>query len=275
MEVLNSMESLVIDACRVKTTLQHEKEKVVSDADKLGKALCAKIFSMCFGSFWTPSKNGGVSGIIQSPASEPQRVTDVHIVAAYLHRPSRNLKLHRMTKAMRERDDDEFFKKNRVLIETKMRDWQVRAVEKLRVLAEKIQEKPYQNIHHNRPSSQGMSDSDLFDDEDSDQEEPREEQPLSEFDREIQIYMNFSKEKYVEWRDRQSKPKHNVESSYYRRFWDDHKLLMPTLSKIALKVRNFIYLIIKTSLRSPDCLLHPMRLKENLAASRIRWALIL
>ena len=153
----------------------------------------------------------------------------------------------------------------RVLIETKMRDWQERAIEKLRVLAEKIQEKPLQNLYHDRPSSQEMSDSDLFDDEDSNQEEPREEQPLSEFDREIQIYKNFSKEKYVEWRDRQSKPRHNVESSYYRRFWDDHNLLMPTLSKIALKVRNFIYLKIKTSLRSPDCRLHQMRLKENLA----------
>ena len=275
MEVLNSMESLVIDACRVKNTLQHEKEKVVTDADNLGKALCAKVFSMCYGSFWAPSKNGGVSGIIQSPASEPRRVTDVHIVAAFLHRPSRNLKLHRMTKALRERDDDEFFKKNRVLIETKMRDWQERAMEKLRILAEKIQDKPLQNLHHDRPSSQEMSDSDLFDDEDSNQEEPREDEPLSEFDREIQIYMNFSKEKYVEWRDRQSKPKHNVESSYFRRFWNDHKLLMPTLSKIALKVRIFIYLKIKTSFRSPDCPLHPMRLKENSAASRIRWALAL
>ena len=241
MEVLNSMESLVIDACLVKTTLKHEKEKVVSDADNLGKALCAKIFSMCFGSFWTPNKNGGVSGLVQSPASEPQRVTDVHILAAFLHRPSRTLKLHRMTKALRERDDDEFFKKNRVLIETKIRDWHERAIEKLRVLAENTEENSRQ-IFGVRPCTKEISDSDLFDDDDNFEEELREEHPLSDLDREIQIYMNLSKEKYVVWRNSHSTPKHNVESIYFRRFWEDHKLMMPILSQISLKVRKFINL---------------------------------
>jgi len=235
------MESLVIDACLVKTTLKHEKEKVVSDADNLGKALCAKIFSMCFGSFWTPNKNGGVSGLVQSPASEPQRVTDVHILAAFLHRPSRTLKLHRMTKALRERDDDEFFKKNRVLIETKIRDWHERAIEKLRVLAENTEENSRQ-IFGVRPCTKEISDSDLFDDDDNFEEELREEHPLSDLDREIQIYMNLSKEKYVVWRNSHSTPKHNVESIYFRRFWEDHKLMMPILSQISLKVRKFINL---------------------------------
>jgi hypothetical protein len=249
LEVLNSMESLVIDACRVKTTLSHEKEKVVTDADFLGKAICAKIFSMCFGSFWTPSKNGGVSGIVQSPAAEPQRVTDVHILAAFLHRPSRNLKLHRMTKALREREDDEFYKKNRVMIEATIGDWHERAILKLRVLAENTEEKSVQNLHAGRPSTQEISDSDLFDD---DEEEQMEEQLLSEFDREIQTYMNLSKEKYVEWRSIQSIPKHNVESNLFRLFWEDHKLLMPTLSKIALKVTKNCIHTKKPCLRSPD-----------------------
>jgi hypothetical protein len=234
--VLISMESLIVDACRVKTTLKHEKEKVISEADNLGKALCAKIISMCFGAFWTPSKNGGLSGIIKSPFSEPQRVTDVHILAAFLHRPSRHLKLHRMIKALKERDDDDFFKNNRVLIETKIRDWHDRAIAKLRVLAESTDENSLQNLHGARPNTQEMSDSDLFDDEDNNSQELPEEHPMSDLDKEIQIYMNLSKEKYVQWRSSHSTPKHNVESILFQRFWKDHERLMPTLSKIGLKV---------------------------------------
>jgi len=48
--------------------------------------------------------------------------------------------------------------------------------------------------------------------------------------------MNLSKEKYVVWRNSHSTPKHNVESIYFRRFWEDHKLMMPILSQISLKI---------------------------------------
>jgi hypothetical protein len=141
-----------------------------------------------------------------------------------------------MIKALKERDDDDFFKNNRVLIETKIRDWHDRAITKLRVLAESTDENSLQNLHGARPNTQEMSDSDLFDDEDNNSQELPEEHPMSDLDKEIQIYMNLSKEKYVQWRSSHSTPKHNVESILFQRFWKDHERLMPTLSKIGLKV---------------------------------------
>ena len=120
-------------------------------------------------------------------------------------------------------------------------DWHERAIEKLRVLAENTEENSRQ-IFGVRPCTKEISDSDLFDDDDNFEEELREEHPLSDLDREIQIYMNLSKEKYVVWRNSHSTPKHNVESIYFRRFWEDHKLMMPILSQISLKVRKFINL---------------------------------
>jgi hypothetical protein len=155
------------------------------------------------------------------------------------------------------------------MIEATIRDWHERAILKLRVLAENTEEKSVQNLHAGRPSTQEISDSDLFDD---DEEEQMEEQLLSEFDREIQTYMNLSKEKYVEWRSIQSIPKHNVESNLFRLFWEDHKLLMPTLSKIALKVTKNCIHTKKPCLRSPDCRLHQMRRRGSFPVFHIRWA---
>ena len=95
---------------------------------------------------------------------------------------------------------------------------------------------PHSKTPPSRLLSQEMSDSDLFDDEDNNSQELPEEHPISDLDKEIQIYMNLSKEKYVQWRSSYSTPKHNVESIFFQRFWKDHERLMPKLSKIGLKV---------------------------------------
>lgn len=237
MEILNSMECLVIEACRVKTTLEHETETVIAHADNLGKSLCAKIFSMCFGSCWIPSYDGGVSGIMDSPGGEPKRITEVHILSAYLHWPTRNLGLHRMIRALKERDDDDFYQKNRVLIETIIKDWKDTAVRKLKKLVENNGENTLHKRQEIQVTTKASKNEDLFDDEDNKEEEPKEPQPTSELDKEIQIYFNLTKNKYLEWRNAQSIPEHNAESVVFRLFWEHHKFSMPILSKIALKVK--------------------------------------
>jgi hypothetical protein len=232
------MENLTIDAVRVRQTLKHESEQVKNDADKLGKALCAKIFSMCFGAAWIPAHNGSSSGIVQSPPMEPPRLTEVHILAAFLHRPTRNLRLHRMMKALKERDDDVFYKTNRAFIETKIRDWTDLATEKIRNLCEKNDENSIRNGQARQNyASQEVENTDLFDDDDF-EEELEEDLQLSKIDQELQMYTNLSKEKYLDWRNAQPVPKYNAESHYFRLFWEDHQIQMPSLSRIALKVCN-------------------------------------
>ena len=230
------MENLTIDACRVNETLKHETDVVRDYADKLGKALAAKIFSMCFGECWLPRHDGCVSGIQKSPSMEPIRLTDIHILGAFLHWPQRNLKLHRMIKALKERDDDPFFKNNRALIETKIKDWKTIAKNKLRLLSEKIDGSSNENVRVQNSVPKESEPSDIYDDEDNSQESPQEYVELSKLDKELQIYLNLSKENYSEWRNAQPVPDHNTESNYFRLFWRYHQIHMPLLSRIALKV---------------------------------------
>jgi hypothetical protein len=238
---MNTMENLVIDAVRVRKTLMHENESVRNDADNLGKAMCAKIFSMCFGASWIPAHNGRPSGIVQSPAMEPPRLTEVHVLAAYLHRPTRNLKLHRMMKALRERDDDDFYNTNRAFIETKIRDWTEMAEEKIRIISEKNDANSTQNYQTTRNfASQESENRDLFDDDDDFEEVLGEDLQLSKIDQELQIYNNLSRDKYLQWRSAQPVPEYNTESHYFRLFWKDHQIHMPSLSRIAHKVSFYI-----------------------------------
>jgi DNA-binding transcriptional regulator YiaG len=234
------MESLVIDACWVPKILHYEKESVQADAIKLGKALCAKIFSMCFGSVWLPSHNGKPSGIVESPGAEPSRFEDIHMVVCFLHRPYRHLKLHRLVRALKEKDDDIFFKNNRVLIETKLKKWHETAMKKLRSISEEIEENSSVAKVLSRRESQQNIEEDLFDDEEI--EDARDEvAPLSKLDSELQIYLNLSKDTYIEWRKGKKAPEHNIESYFFRTFWLDHRFHMPLLSRIARKVGTVSY----------------------------------
>lgn len=141
-----------------------------------------------------------------------------------------------MMKALKERDGDVFYKTNRAFIETKIRDWTDLATEKIRNLCEKNDENSIRNDQARQNySSQKVENTDLFDDDDY-EEELEEDLQLSKIDQELQMYTNLSKEKYLEWRNTRPVPKYNAESHYFRLFWEDHKIQMPTLSRIALKV---------------------------------------
>ncbi|CAG5112310.1 Oidioi.mRNA.OKI2018_I69.chr2.g6537.t1.cds [Oikopleura dioica] len=235
LEVIISMENLVIDACRVRSTLHFEQEYVLDQAEKIGKAVVAKIISMCFGSVWLPSHNDKISGIVNSPSGEPQRFVEVHMVAALLHWPYRQLKLHRMIRALKEMDDDCFFKTNRILIETKLKEWPEIAKKKLRFLSEKIEKNSSITQMMTGDKSQKGQSADIYDDDDK-TVPVKGKIPLSKLDSELQIYFNLSTDQYAEWRNAKVAPEHNPESFFFRTFWEDHKIQMPTLSKIAGKI---------------------------------------
>ncbi|CBY23348.1 unnamed protein product [Oikopleura dioica] len=66
--------------------------------------------------------------------------------------------------------------------------------------------------------------------------ETRDQEKHGFLDSELQIYLNLSKETYVEWREGKKAPKHNIESHFFRKFWLDHRFHMPLLSQIARKI---------------------------------------
>ena len=140
-----------------------------------------------------------------------------------------------MIRALKERDEDTFFKNNRVLVETKLKKWHEIAMKKVRLLAEEFEENSSIIPILFQKKSQEKIDADLFDDEDMD-EAQNENAQISKLDSELQMYLNLSKETYVDWRNGKIAPKHNTESNFFRLFWDDHKLQFTLLSKIAMKV---------------------------------------